>query len=717
MAIQLGSAYGKIHLDSSGVKKGVDDSRKALGGFGDKALGVSRMVTGAVAGIAASALVMKKAFDFGKEGAQLDYAREKFDRLAESIGTTGDALMRDLKSATRGLVADSVLVASAGDLMALGLAKTHEEAVRLTKVAGALGMNMNQLVLTLTNQTTMRFDALGVSVDGFKEKVKELEEAGYDANEAFKMAFLAQAEEQLALVGDIADQDAGSFARFEASVQNLEDRIKTGLYPTLLRAVDAANLLLTANQKITDALAEHNQVMKESADSYKEYIEEMTRAAVVAGMLTEEDRALILSWAESGRTVDDLARSTDMYDAGLVGLITNLGLLTEQEWEAVRVGLKREERMEALQDRATRYYGALYKVRDAAKEAEQAQKDLDQAMSDLNDMIGGRLGPEADDFNDTQRDLATRAQELRTKIKDLSTEKFLTDEQKIQLADMRDSVDGINEKIKKLEDRNYLTDEQKIKLENLREKADLIQGSIRELEGRKYLTEQQKGELEGLKEELGEVEAQIGENAEAHDRATKEILFDILQQRLAVAGLTGEELAKAQEALLLTAEKWGLIDEDTRIAMQAADEFWQSLDAGTRLSGQKIDLLGQKMRGLPTAHTFTITIKENRVKTSEPGPDAPVIYPEEDLDPGQVPGGARGLHGFIPPGYPDDSYLVAATSGERVDIWPQGQGSQGEGGGGNQVFNQHFYNAGAAALGMAFVESMRGKRLDASMGR
>jgi hypothetical protein len=88
---------------------------------------------------------------------------------------------------------------------------------------------------------------------------------------------------------------------------------------------------------------------------------------------------------------------------------------------------------------------------------------------------------------------------------------------------------------------------------------------------------------------------------------------------------------------------------------------------------------------------------------------------EVELEPGIVPGGAHGLHGFIPPGYPNDSYLVAATSGERIDITPAGQ--IGRGGGGNQVINQHFYNAGAAALGLAFVETLRGRRLDASMGR
>ena len=75
-------------------------------------------------------------------------------------------------------------MALAADLLALGLAKNSDEAVRLAKVQSGLGMDMNQLVL-LTNQTTMRFDALGVSVDGFDEKVKQLKATGMSTNEAF----------------------------------------------------------------------------------------------------------------------------------------------------------------------------------------------------------------------------------------------------------------------------------------------------------------------------------------------------------------------------------------------------------------------------------------------------------------------------------------------------------------------------------------------------
>jgi len=117
-------------------------------------------------------------YQLAREGAELEYTASKFDRLTESINTTTEALMVDLKEATDGTMSEMALMASATDFMTLGLAKSHDEVVRLTTVSSQLGMDMNQLVLTLTNQTTMRFDALGVAVDGFDEKVKALKDSG-----------------------------------------------------------------------------------------------------------------------------------------------------------------------------------------------------------------------------------------------------------------------------------------------------------------------------------------------------------------------------------------------------------------------------------------------------------------------------------------------------------------------------------------------------------
>lgn len=192
---------------------------------------------------------LEQAWDVVKKGAEIELVAQRFDRLSESIGTTSDALMNDLSAAMGGMLSDAEMMTAATDLMALGLANSHEEVIRLATVAGQLNMNMNQLVLTLTNQTTMRFDALGVSVAGFDEKVKALEATGMSASEAFNEAFLQQAEEQLAKVGSAVDSVAGKVAKMGAAWKNATATVQTwaaeafsGIYDT----VQATDLLRQA---------------------------------------------------------------------------------------------------------------------------------------------------------------------------------------------------------------------------------------------------------------------------------------------------------------------------------------------------------------------------------------------------------------------------------------------------------------------------------------
>jgi hypothetical protein len=217
-------------------------------------------------------------YQLAREGAELEYTASKFDRLTESINTTTEALMVDLKEATDGTMSEMALMASATDFMTLGLAKSHDEVVRLTTVSSQLGMDMNQLVLTLTNQTTMRFDALGVAVDGFDEKVKALKDSGMDANEAFTEAFLQQAEEQIAKVGSVTDESIGSFMRLEAAWQDIVAEGKKNLVPVVADIAEGFATLLTRIPDNEDALYKLNQELmngKITHDEYKTAVDNM----------------------------------------------------------------------------------------------------------------------------------------------------------------------------------------------------------------------------------------------------------------------------------------------------------------------------------------------------------------------------------------------------------------------------------------------------------
>jgi len=210
-------------------------------------------------------------YQLAREGAELEYTASKFDRLTESINTTTEALMVDLKEATDGTMSEMALMASATDFMTLGLAKSHDEVVRLTTVSSQLGMDMNQLVLTLTNQTTMRFDALGVAVDGFDEKVKALKDSGMDTNEAFTEAFLQQAEEQIAKVGSVTDESIGSFMRLEAAWQDIVAEGKKSLVPFFADVAEGLAEFITKVPDAEDAIYSLNNELMSGKISHEDY--------------------------------------------------------------------------------------------------------------------------------------------------------------------------------------------------------------------------------------------------------------------------------------------------------------------------------------------------------------------------------------------------------------------------------------------------------------
>ena len=320
----------QVKKELEGLKKATKDTGteggKSVGGLLDqfKALKMGAVPYLAALGVAVGAF--KKAMDFGKEGAQLEYASLKFERLADSAGTTADILLNDLKEATKGTRSEMELMAGAGDFMALGLAKSHDEVVRLTRVAGALGMNMNQLVLTLTNQTTMRFDALGVSVDGFEEKVNALKAAGMSASDAFKEAFLQQAEEQITKVGNAADTTMGTFQKLDAATKDLGDNLKKNLADLLAQDVIPAltQLIRTMNDNVVSAenssrvMDEYKAAFEAGAITAEEYAAAQDKIRLAINYLQDPTELLIQMTKDLAVANDITGRAVDMTAENLI---------------------------------------------------------------------------------------------------------------------------------------------------------------------------------------------------------------------------------------------------------------------------------------------------------------------------------------------------------------------------------------------------------------
>lgn len=584
MYVEMGADTSKLEAGLSRTKKGLKDTTTTASGVG-KSIGDSFskaavMVGRVTAAVGLMGATFKGALEFGKEGAQLLYAKDKFDKLSDSIGTTADLLMIDLKNATKGLVSDSELIGSAGDFMALGLAKSHDEVVRLTRVAGALGMNMNQLVLTLTNQTTMRFDALGVSVAGFDEKVKALEATGMSASDAFNEAFLQQAEEQISKIGDKADSTAASFMRLEAATKNLGDEVKTRLAPALANAADAALLILTANDKITEKYKAHNDEMVTMAASYADYVTEMERAAQVAGkwdinFATAEIQGM-------GVAIDEARR--------------NVGILTEEEWK---------------NERAVR----------AVEEANRAAADAAAAQREKNLDLYETLGPTTGYMYDLAGAIDTANQRMWDSIP---------------------AADAVTDAYAAYKDaQQKLTDAQ----ENYEQGVG--------------------GEMKQIFEDAGLSADEYSEVLGIIDELTGTTYQKQLDQTTTLQGLVDLYKAKGPEAfrdgLQGVIDKFGPFDESV---MEAKEQVAGLVDEYNKLVSKDVYI---------RVHTFRYEYDMT------PQNDYWKIGNEQNYgkNPGE-PGGANGLSMTVPPGYPNDSYRVWASSGEHVEITPQGKTGAGQ---------------------------------------
>ena len=334
---QTGGAFSKISMGIIGINQGLEIAKKA-------------------------AEAAKKAFDFADEGAQLLLTEERFNRLAESIGTTGDVLAEELDIALKGTMSTMEGMALATDFLSLGLVKNQEEAIRLTKVAGDLGMNMNQLVLTLTNQTTMRFDSLGVAVDGFQEKVDKLKEAGYAADEAFRLAFVEQAEDQIAKVGAVADTAAGEFMQLKSAWTDYVDATKKGLAEAIVPAIRLINDSRDA-QELMNEVVEKGIVAKEDE---KEFIDQLilsyddindVKEHLTTLLEEEKEQYLLLNpelahhlrlQQQSAVAAEELAEAKSWLDAATLIYTEGLTFETIAAWENVAALQAQAAAMRAL---------------------------------------------------------------------------------------------------------------------------------------------------------------------------------------------------------------------------------------------------------------------------------------------------------------------------------------------------------------------------------
>lgn len=192
------------------------------------------VASGAISTIQSAWEVAGQVLEVSDMGENVHAVRLAFEALQGGTDKAS-ASLDVLRDATRGVVSDMDLMSAANRLQSMGLADNAQEMGELLHMAQALGsvmspgattaQNIDNFTLLLANQSVRRLDSFGISADAVRQRIDELKDAGYSAQEAFNMATLEQGQIALENLGAAADAGATNIDRMTARFQNFFNMI------------------------------------------------------------------------------------------------------------------------------------------------------------------------------------------------------------------------------------------------------------------------------------------------------------------------------------------------------------------------------------------------------------------------------------------------------------------------------------------------------------
>jgi hypothetical protein len=402
-------------------------------------------------------LAAQQAYATLRAGAELQTTTERFGKLAASIGTTADVMLGKLREATKGMISDAELMASASEIMSLKLADTEEQVLRLATVSGTLGWDMKQVVLTFANLSTMRLDTLGLSVEDVKNKQKELMEQGMSTAAAFKEAVIQAGEARLDIGGVSESEQA--FKQAEAAVTNFKNAVLESTIATLSQAGAFESLAATANsiQLATDFRGELAALREEGAITTVEWLgllntlsqsgaaaaEVELAGIIMRDSLTDTDDEInqqLGSWQVWARTVaiqtgyaaQTAAANMNAIFTGLLGISNGLGdtsafLPQADEFDYLAAGARAGKDYRsglAIEARQARIDQNLQFVRHdpdfiaTGREVRNEMEYATAAVGGYSSALGGMTSAEQEAADAHSRFLSSFNEELRAKPED-----------------------------------------------------------------------------------------------------------------------------------------------------------------------------------------------------------------------------------------------------------------------------------------------------------
>jgi hypothetical protein len=688
------SAFRQAQADIAKTEKDSDRAGKAIG---TSFRGVAAGIGVATAALGAIAVGAKVAWDTLGEGAQLELARSRFDNLAASINTTGDALLGKLKDATNGMMSDAALVASATDMMSLGLAKTEEQAVRMTTVVGKLGWDMQQVVLTMANNSKMRLDALGLSVEDVDRRTKALVATGMSMEQAFDLAVIEAGEAKIQLLGDSSQTTAGKIQQLKVIWQDATNAFKEEFAASV---VDQINAVGEAAQNAGPGLEKGMAEMgRKAGDVYGAALAEV--AAVGMESINKE---LATTLGLSARQINEITRQAYeasgtnffQFDAGealafqqavneileTTYALELAGINARSEWEDWGQFVGPVSELGQAYEYLIRQYEKAAAAADVAASKEAAFQEWLRGRDREDEAVTGTGRAYEYLINQYERaaDIAEETSDVQAKAAEEAADAAEENARRIAEAFQQAAMDAsgaFNDAITALQD---------IELPDLFSESGAVN---MEIFGDAIY---QAGVNAGFSvTQLGELGVATGEfTPQMAEAAEKTALFyaalDILAQQRKVGALDTSEYLTSVQELITTLETSSVAEIELKLkqTQNPARELWAHLPAEERTQEIEVEMTPVDTALWSALDTFDAEMEQPRT-----------IYMEADTEAvnvaiGEVQAGILGIDGTVPftgdtKGIDadirnlEDTYIVIPVRFEAVNSIPTGPGKAGGG--------------------------------------
>ncbi|MCX7851800.1 MAG: hypothetical protein N2383_03350 [Caldilineales bacterium] len=262
----------------------------------------------AVATIKALQDMVKMAVEMGNYGQVVEQTTRKFIAFTGSAAQAEVSLRAIQRATDYGLNAMQSMEATSM-LLSMGLADTGEKAAQLARLAVMLGpawrdaeTNIHDFAMLLANQTIRRLDQFGLSVEGVRQRQKELMDLGLARDIAFTNAVLEIGTQKMHELEQAGYRAATGASQLSAALADLRTELaKPFAGPFSAIESDLAKTV----RAITDLLAGRDVVLQQGDRGLTRWL------LAMATQGEEVMRRMTQATSDTGQAVDNLAQAWD----------------------------------------------------------------------------------------------------------------------------------------------------------------------------------------------------------------------------------------------------------------------------------------------------------------------------------------------------------------------------------------------------------------------